>query len=80
MMSLPADFDGELPRIVLLYFAYKSDLHYTVTAYLYAYVHKHRETLEDIYVNYVDAMEHFVLEQIKRAESIGIWHTFIRIS
>ncbi len=66
MMSLPADFDGELPRIVLLYFAYKSDLHYTVTAYLYAYVHKHRETLEDIYVNYVDAMEHFVLEQIKK--------------
>lgn len=66
MMSLPADYDGELPRIVLLYFAYKSDLHYAVTAYLYAYVHKRREELEDIYVNYMAAMEHFVLEQIKR--------------
>jgi len=66
MMSIPADYDGELPRIVLLYFAYKSDLHYAVTAYLYAYVHKHREELEDIYVNYMAAMEHFVLEQIQR--------------
>lgn len=66
MMSLPADYDGELPRIVLLYFAYKSDLHYAVTAYLYAYVHKRREELADIYVNYMAAMEHFVLEQIKR--------------
>ncbi len=66
MMSLPADYDGELPRIVLLYFAYKSDLHYAVTAYLYAYVHKHREELADIYVNYMAAMERFVLEQIKR--------------
>lgn len=66
MMSLPTDYDGELPRIVLLYFAYKSDLHYAVTAFLYAYVHKHREEMEDIYVNYVTAMEHFVLEQIQR--------------
>lgn len=66
MMSLPADYEGELPRIVLLYFAYKSDLHYAVTAYLYAYVHKRREELEDIYVNYMTAMEHFVLEQIRR--------------
>lgn len=66
MMSLPADYEGELPRIVLLYFAYKSDLHYTVTARLYAYVHRHREELADIYVNYMTAIEHFVLEQMKR--------------
>lgn len=71
MMSLPADYDGELPRIVLLYFAYKSDLHYAVTAFLYAYVHKHREEMEDIYVNYVTAMERFVLEQIQRGRING---------
>ncbi|MDE7246914.1 MAG: hypothetical protein K2N43_03405, partial [Lachnospiraceae bacterium] len=65
MMSLPADYEGELPRIVLMYFAYKSDLHSAGTAYLYAYVHKHREELEDIYVNYMAAMEHFALEQIQ---------------
>ncbi len=66
MLSLPADYDGELPRIVLLYFSYKSDLPYAVKAFLYAYVHKRREELEDIYVNYMTDMEHFVLEQIKR--------------
>lgn len=66
MMSLPKDFDGELPKIVLLYFAYKSDLHYEVTACLYAYVHRHREELADIYVNYITAIERFVLEQIGR--------------
>lgn len=66
MMSLPRDFDGELPKMVLLYFAYKSDLHYEVTAYLYAHVYRHREELADIYVNYMAAMERFVLEQISR--------------
>lgn len=64
MMSLPRNFDGELPKMVLLYFAYRSDLHYEVTAYLYAYVYRHREELTDIYVNYITAMERFVLEQI----------------
>ena len=66
MMSLPKDFDGELPKIVLLYFAYKSDLHYEVTARLYAYVHRRREELADVYVNYITAIERFALEQIGR--------------
>lgn len=66
MMSLPRDYDGELPKMVLLYFAYRSDLHYEVTAYLYAYVYRHREELADIYVNYMVSMERFVLEQISR--------------
>ncbi len=65
MMSLPADYEGELPRMVLLYFSYRSDLHYEVTARLYAYVYRHREELEDIYVNYMEAIERFVLEQIR---------------
>lgn len=66
MMSLPRDFDGELPKMVLLYFSYRSDLPYEITAYLYAYVYRHREELADIYVNYMAAMERFVLEQIDR--------------
>lgn len=66
MMSLPRNFDGELPKMVLMYFAYRSDLHYELTAYLYAYVHRHREELEEIYVNYMASMERFVLEQIRR--------------
>ena len=66
MMSISLDYDGPLPKIILMYFAYQSDLHYEITAYLYAYVHRHREELPDIYVNYTAAMERFVTEQIGR--------------
>ena len=65
MMSLPVDYEGELPKMVLMYFSYRSDLHYEITARLYAYVYRRRKELDDIYVNYVAAMECFVLEQIK---------------
>lgn len=66
MMSISLDYDGPLPKMILMYFAYQSDLHYEITAYLYAYVHRHREEMPDIYVNYTAAIERFVLEQIKR--------------
>lgn len=66
MMSVSLDYDEPLPRMILMYFAYQSDLHYEITAYLYAYVYRHREEMPDIYVNYTAAMERFVLDQIKR--------------
>lgn len=66
MMSLPADYDGGLPQMALMYFAYRSDLPWEATARLYAYVHKRRDALADIYANYMAAMERFVVEQIRR--------------
>ena len=66
MMSISLTYDGPLPKIVLMYFAYQSDLQYEITAYLYAYVYRHREEIPDIYVNYAAAMERFVTEQIGR--------------
>lgn len=66
MMSLPADHEGELPQMILMYFAYRSDLPWEATARLYAYVHRHRDTLAEIYVTYMADMERFVLEQIRR--------------
>ncbi|MBD5476432.1 MAG: hypothetical protein HDR17_10730 [Lachnospiraceae bacterium] len=66
MMSISLTYDGPLPKIVLMYFAYQSDLQYEITAYLYAYVHRHREEIPDIYVNYAAAMERFVTEQVGR--------------
>lgn len=65
MMSISLSYDGPLPKMILMYFAYQSDLRYDITAYLYAYVYKHREEIPDIYVNYCAAMERFVLEQIQ---------------
>lgn len=66
MMSISLDYDGPLPKMILMYFAYQSDLHYEITAYLYAYVHRHREEIPDIYINYTASMERFVTEQIRR--------------
>ena len=66
MMSVSRQSEEPLPKIILMYFAYQSDLHYEITAYLYAYVHRHREEIPDIYVNYSAAMERFVTEQISR--------------
>lgn len=66
MMSISLKYDGVLPKIILMYFAYQSDLNYEITAFLYAYVYRHREEIPDIYVNYTAAMEQFVLEQIRR--------------
>ena len=66
MMSISLDYNGPLPKMILMYFAYQSDLYYEITAYLYAYVYRHREEIPDIYVNYSAAMERFVTEQIRR--------------
>jgi hypothetical protein len=66
MMSISLSYEGPLPKMILMYFAYQSDLRYEITAYLYAYVYKHREEIPDIYINYSAAMERFVVEQIHR--------------
>lgn len=66
MMSAPLDDKAVLPKIILMYFSYQSDLSYEITAYIYAYVYKHQEEFPEIYGNYLPAMEHFVAEQMKR--------------
>lgn len=66
MMSISLEYDGPLPKMILMYFAYQSDLHYEITAYLYAYVYRHREEIPDIYANYSAAIERFVAEQMRR--------------
>ncbi|MBD5519754.1 MAG: hypothetical protein HDR03_00710 [Lachnospiraceae bacterium] len=65
MMSVPLDGKETIPKVVLMYFAYQSDLSYEITAYLYAYVHKRQEEFPELYVNYVSEIEKFVLKQIK---------------
>ncbi len=65
MMSAPLDYSEPVPKIVLMYFAYQSNLSYEITAYLYAYVHKHRAEMTEIYINYTAAIERFVAEQMR---------------
>lgn len=72
MMSLELDKYGdikektlEIPKMVLMYFAYQSTLDYERNAFLYAYIIKNREKYPDLEQSYRIAIERFVMEQIR---------------
>ncbi len=72
MMSLELDKYGEIrdkdieiPRMVLMYFAYQSTLDYELNAFLYAYVIKNADRYPDLEQSYRIAIERFVLDSIK---------------
>jgi len=71
MMSLELDKYGdivqdiEIPKMVLMYFAYQSTLDYELNAFLYAYVIKNRDKFPDMEQSYRIAIERFVVDQIK---------------
>lgn len=65
MMSIPLDYKGELPRMVLMYFAYQSNLDYEHNAFLYAYIVENREKMPDLEQSYRIAIERFVVDQIR---------------
>ncbi|NLL78689.1 MAG: hypothetical protein GX234_02570 [Clostridiales bacterium] len=64
MMSMPRDYQGEIPRMVLMYFAYRSALDYEQNALLYAYVVKHREEQPEMFRTYQADMERFIGVQL----------------
>lgn len=61
LMSIDLDREVEIPRIVLLYFAYQSNLEWDYAAYLYTYVEKHKEEDPDLYVTYRPQIDRFVI-------------------
>lgn len=66
MMSIDiTDTKKELPKMVLMYFAYQSNLDYERNAYLYAYVLRNKDRYPELERNYRIAMERFVVDQIK---------------
>ena len=66
MMSIDLETAKELPRIVLMYFSYQSNLDLAHTAFLYWYVIQHRYELGELYDSYRPRMEHFVVDQIQK--------------
>lgn len=64
LMSMDLNQEREIPKSVLLYFAYQSNLDYACAAYLYAYVEKHREEEPDLYIAYRTQIDRFVPEQL----------------
>lgn len=71
MMSLELDKYGditagiEIPKMVLMYFAYQSSLEFELNAFLYTYIIKNKDKYPDLEQSYRIAIERFVVDQIK---------------
>ncbi len=66
MMSLPKDYTGELPKMVMMYFAYHSELDYTRKAVLYANIVRYREDFPEIAESYRETIDLFMVDQIRK--------------
>ena len=64
VMSVDPEYTGTLPRLVLMYFAYRSSLDATRNAFLYANVIKHKNDYQELYEQYLPAIEEFTREQL----------------
>ena len=64
MLSMPENFTGDIPEIVILYFAYQSFLPEDKAAALYRYVLQHRRDGEKIYRQYAAQIRDFSEEQL----------------
>lgn len=65
MYSIDLEKIEEIPKIVLMYFAYQNQLDYERSAYLYAYVLSNRDKYPELVNQYQKAMESFVMDQMK---------------
>ena len=64
MLALDLDTEPEIPKRVLLYFTYQTNLNYTQNAYLFYYIIKNQNKYPDIYENYRPRIAEFVEEQL----------------
>ena len=63
IMSIDLNYRGELPQMVMMYFAYQNNLDYERMAFLYANVWEHRGAFPEIALSYTEHLEDFVREQ-----------------
>lgn len=64
MMSLDQDRQADIPRMVLMYFSYQSEVDSEYAPYLYRYVYENRELLGDLYYTYAPNMERYLLKKL----------------
>lgn len=69
MMSCELTENTVIPKIVLMYFAFDSSLDSLHNAFLYAYVYKNRESFPELYDNYREQIERFVVFQILKGRN-----------
>lgn len=70
MLSMDITKDNVIPREILVYFSYQSNLPATYNAYLYAYVVKNRNSMPDMYALYLSQIERFIVKQLY-SEKVG---------
>ena len=64
MMSLDQEKVIDIPKMVLMYFSYQTDMNADYASYLYRYVYENREQMEDLYLAYVPGMERFLMKKL----------------
>lgn len=64
IMSIDLAYEDRLPKMIVMYFAYRSNLDYERNAFLYANIMKYRQAYHDIYQDYYPAIMEFVREQL----------------
>ncbi len=71
MYSVPIDYDGLIPKAVLMYFGFRNDMNYHRIAQLYANLIDHKREYADTYDSYREHMQVFAVEQIEQEHIDG---------
>ena len=66
MYSVPSDYDGLIPRSVLMYFGFRNEMNYRRIALLYANLISHKREYSETYDTYREHMQVFAVEQIEQ--------------
>ena len=69
MMSCFLTDQTKIPKIVLMYFAFDSNLDSLHNAFLYTYVHQNREEYPELYESYREQIERFTVFQILKGRN-----------
>lgn len=64
ILSMDLNKEHEISRKALMYFAWQTNLDYEHTAYLYCYLLRNREKYGEVWEQYRERVEHFVVDQI----------------
>lgn len=64
MLSYDVKKKKPIPKMVLMYYSYHSDLDYERNACLYLEIHNRREEFQELYLTFLPHIEQFVEEQI----------------
>ncbi len=66
LLSRPKECQNDIPKRVLLYFAYECTLPYSVVARLYRYIHVHQNRNQEMYQSYKKSIQTFMLKQLEQ--------------